>query len=226
MQLLWFFFIAIFAFRPSDFEPEDQDDHNWPTFFHMPVIMLMCITLLNDGTLIAIGYDNVIPPDTPAVWNLRVLFTVGIVLAGIACLSSLLLLYFSLDSWQPNSLYQTIGLGGISYGQITTSIFLKVAVSDFLTLFSCRAGENWFWTSKPAPVLLMAAAFALTSSTILACVWPMSRPDGIPTLGLHKKEPYSLPIFIWAYCLVWWVIQVNESASLIDVVAKICVMYL
>ena len=27
----------------------------------MPVLMLMLITLLNDGTLIAIGYDNVIP---------------------------------------------------------------------------------------------------------------------------------------------------------------------
>ena len=32
-----------------DFEPEDQDDHYWPNFFHMPVIMLMLITLLNDG---------------------------------------------------------------------------------------------------------------------------------------------------------------------------------
>ena len=41
--------------------------------------MLMLITLLNDGTLIAIGYDNVVPQDTPTVWNLRVLFFVGIV---------------------------------------------------------------------------------------------------------------------------------------------------
>ena len=49
LQLLFFFFIAIFAFRPVDYEPEDQDDHYWPNFFHMPVIMLMLITLLNDG---------------------------------------------------------------------------------------------------------------------------------------------------------------------------------
>ena len=207
LQLLLFFFIAIFAFRPSDYEPEDQDDHNWPTFFHMPVIMLMLITLLNDGTLIAIGYDNVIAQDTPTVWNLRVLFTVGTVLAIVACMSSLLLLKMSLESWQEGSLYQVIGLGGISYGQITTSIFLKVAVSDFLTLFSARAGENWFWTSQPAPILLGAGALALSASTILACVWPMSRPDGIPTLGLERKVPYSLPIYIWLYCLVWWLIQ-------------------
>ena len=49
LQLLFFFFIAIFAYRPVDYEPEDQDDHYWPNFFHMPVIMLMLITLLNDG---------------------------------------------------------------------------------------------------------------------------------------------------------------------------------
>eukprot|EP01036_Dinobryon_divergens_P031906 gene31906-41397_t len=63
-------------------------------------------------------------------------------LAGVACVSSLLLLKLSLESWQEGSFYQIIGLGGISYGQITTSIFLKVAVSDFLSLFSARAGEK------------------------------------------------------------------------------------
>jgi H+-transporting ATPase len=207
LQLLLFFFIAIFTFRPSEYEPEDQDDHNWPNFFHMPVIMLMLITLLNDGTLIAIGYDNVEPPQTPGVWNLYVLFTIGVVLASTACASSLLLLYISLDSWRANSFYQMINLGGISYGQITTSIFLKVAVSDFLTLFSARAGEKWFWESKPAPILLVAASLALSMSTLLAYIWPMSRPDGIPTLGLGRKSPHILPLFIWLYCIASWIIQ-------------------
>ena len=207
LQLLLFFFIAIFTFRPSEYEPEDQDDHNWPNFFHMPVIMLMLITLLNDGTLIAIGYDNVEPPQTPGIWNLYVLFTIGIVLASTACISSLLLLYISLDSWRAGSFYQMINLGGISYGQITTSIFLKVAVSDFLTLFSARAGEKWFWESKPAPILLVAASLALSMSTLLAYIWPMSKPDGIPTLGLGRKSPHILPLFIWFYCIISWIIQ-------------------
>lgn len=208
LQLLCFFFVAIFAFRPAEYEPEDMDDHNWPNFFHMPVIMLMIITLLNDGTLIAIGYDTVSPPDQPTVWNLRVLFLIGTVLAAVACMSSLLLLYWLLDSWNKDSVFQVLGIGGISYSQITSSIFLKVAVSDFLTLFSARAGEDWFWVSRPAPILLAAAGIALSLSTLVACVWPMSRPDGIPTIGLERKEPYILPVFIWGYCLIWWVLQV------------------
>jgi hypothetical protein len=36
--------------------PLPQDENEWPPFFHMPVLMLMLITVLNDGTLIAIGY--------------------------------------------------------------------------------------------------------------------------------------------------------------------------
>ena len=59
LQLLFFFFIAVFAFKPSDYQPDpNPDEVSWPTFFHMPVLMLMLITLLNDGTLIAIGYGE------------------------------------------------------------------------------------------------------------------------------------------------------------------------
>eukprot|EP00607_Mallomonas_marina_P008991 CAMPEP_0182417028 /NCGR_PEP_ID=MMETSP1167-20130531/1463_1 /TAXON_ID=2988 /ORGANISM="Mallomonas Sp, Strain CCMP3275" /LENGTH=835 /DNA_ID=CAMNT_0024590299 /DNA_START=102 /DNA_END=2606 /DNA_ORIENTATION=+ len=201
LQLLVFFFIAVFAFKPRDYQPSSENtdftDSSWPEYFHMPVMMLMLITLLNDGTLIAIGYDNVIPLKTPERWNLRVLFFMGSVMASVALFSSLILLYCLLNSWSETSFFHKIGLGGISYGQITTSIYLKVSVSDFLTLFSVRCGEDWLWASRPAPVLLGAASVALSCSTILACVWPPSYPDGIYANGLANKKPYGLAAYIW-----------------------------
>jgi hypothetical protein len=153
----------------------------------MPVLMLMLITLLNDGTLISIGYDNVNPSKTPDKcvsssdatisrsqllslgygwiyrwgtfaaretnpltrqptnptnqtnnrWNLKVLFTVASVLAGVACISSLLMLYVALDSTSPTGFWQKCNLPPITYGQITSMVYLKVSVSDFLTLFRC-----------------------------------------------------------------------------------------
>lgn len=215
LQLLVFFFIAVFIFKPIDYQPKHRAeipgypdmDYTWPSFFHMPVLMLMLITLLNDGTLIAIGYDNVNARRVPETWNLPLLFLIGAVLAGVALISSLLLLYFCLDSWNPGSFFQMIGIGGLSYGQITTSIYLKVAVSDFLTLFSARASDDWFWTTEPAPILLYAGCFALASSTILACVWPESYPDEIYTLGLEMRGFSLLPIFIWLYCIAFWFLQ-------------------
>jgi len=223
LQLLLFFFIAVFAFKPVLYEPNPlppgfpDASYKWPDYFHMPVLMLMLITLLNDGTLIAIGYDNVVPSKYPQVWDLEILFMAGSVLAIVACASSLLLLYMLLDSWQPGSFFQVTGLGGLSFGQITTSIYLKVSISDFLTLFSARTGGDWFWTTRPAPILLAAGCFALTMSTILACVWPAAYPDGVYTEGLALRPPYVLPLVIWVYCLVWWFIQDAAKVGLYTV---------
>jgi H+-transporting ATPase len=216
LQLLMFFFIATFTLKPEHFEPPEHgvnipgysDTNPWPKFFHMPVLMLMLITLLNDGTLIAIGYDNAIPSRTPEAWNLQMLYCVGGVLAAVACVSSLLILYLSLDSWNPNGFFQTHGLEGLSYGQITTTIYLKVSVSDFLTLFSSRTGDKWFFESRPSNILLIAGSFALTCSTLLACFWPSSYPDGIFALGLERRAPYAMPLYIWIYCIFWWFVQV------------------
>jgi len=67
--------------------------------------MLILITFLNDGTLSAIGYDHAKARNTPEKWNLRVMFLVSTVLAAVSCLSSLLLLYLSLESWTPHHVY-------------------------------------------------------------------------------------------------------------------------
>merc|ERR1711871_1806516 len=229
LQLLVFFFIAVFIFKPIDYQPPHQGagiknypdtDYPWPGFFHMPVLMLMLITLLNDGTLIAIGYDNVNPRKVPETWNLPLLFLIGAILAFVALISSLLLLYFCLDSWNPQGLFTTLGIGGLSYGQITTSIYLKVSVSDFLTLFSARASDDWFWTTSPAPILLAAGTFALTSSTLLACFWPRDTPDNILTMGLEYRGFSLLPVFIWLYCIFWWFLQDAAKVYVYHVVGK------
>ena len=53
VQLLMFFFISVFAFDPYSYMPSDWatrsgfDSEAWPRYFHLPVLMLMLITLLN-----------------------------------------------------------------------------------------------------------------------------------------------------------------------------------
>lgn len=204
LQLLFFFFIAVFAFHPSHYEPEDSEEE-WPEYFHMPVLMLMLITLLNDGTLITIAYDYAKASENPNKWNIPALFIVSNVLGCVSCISSLLLLFFLLDSWNPDGLFQSLGMKGVEYGQITTAIYLKVSVSDFLTLFSARTGEKFFWQIKPAPILLLGGTIALTISSLLSIFWPQSTPDGILTEGL--RNDMGLFVFVWLFCLVFWLIQ-------------------
>ena len=200
--MLIFFFIAVFAFHPHDFQPVDEE---WPEYFFMPVLMLMLITLLNDGTLITIAYDYAEASMTPNSWNIPALFITSTVLGMVSCLSSLLLLWFLLTSHEPSGLFAKLGLGGVYYGQITTAIYLKVSVSDFLTLFSARTGPKFFFKIKPAPILAMGGCVALTISSLLAIFWPNSTPDGIPAEGLRSNM--AVWVFVWLYCIVWWFIQ-------------------
>ena len=206
LQLLVFFFIAVLTMDPSKFQPAGATE-TWPHFFHMPVMMLMLITLLNDGTLISIGYDNVVPNMTPDKWNLKVLFTVAGVQGGVACVSSLILLWVALNSWNPAGVWAQMGLPGLSYGQITTMLYLQVSIADFLTLFSSRSGAGFFWTNKPSRILMYAAGVACSLSTLMANIWPESMPDGVPTKGMARASPTHLSAYVWVYCLVWWLFQ-------------------
>jgi len=207
LQLLLFFFISIFAFHPEEFaQSEDLDnDTAWPEFFHMPVLMLMLITLLNDGTMISIAYDYAKASPTPNRWNLPVLYLVSSILGLVSCVSSLLLLFWLLDSWNPDGFFQIIGMEGVQYGQIITAIYLKVSVSDFLTLFSARTADKFFWQVRPGLLLFVGCVVALTLSSILSIVWPPSEPDGIPVEGLrHDMELFG---FVWFYCIFFWFVQ-------------------
>ena len=80
IQLLCFFFFAIVAMEPNSDtfygtkyldvygNATCQIDHN--VAFTLPVLSLVVITILNDGTIITIAYDKVIPEDRPQKWDM------------------------------------------------------------------------------------------------------------------------------------------------------------
>jgi H+-transporting ATPase len=217
LQLLLFFFLSVLFFHPSEYlQPEDLDRGEvWPNFFHLPIGMMMLITILNDGTLITIAYDNTEASATPNRWNIHALFTISLVLGGVSCISSLILLDTLLDSWDPDGYLQRFGIQNVQYGQIVTCMYLKVSVSDFLTLFSARTGPRFFWQVKPAPILLLGGVMALSVSSLLAIFWPDSKPDGILTEGLLNEM--GLFVFVWCFCLLFWIIQDIAKVSVYSV---------
>eukprot|EP00026_Physarum_polycephalum_P001399 Phypoly_transcript_01400.p1 GENE.Phypoly_transcript_01400~~Phypoly_transcript_01400.p1 ORF type:complete len:1065 (+),score=187.59 Phypoly_transcript_01400:116-3310(+) len=208
LQLLTFFFIAVFAFEPDTYAVKYNapDAADWPKFFSLPVIFLMIITLINDGTLISIGYDNAVHSLHPERWVLPIIFVVATSLGIIACLSSLLLVWFCLTSWDQHGVFHGLGLGGLRYGQIVNVLFLKVAVTDILTLFSSRTAHQFFFQRKPHPILLGCTTFALCISTTLSLVWPEGKLDEVPVHGLGY-EHQKIALWVWIYCIVVFFIQ-------------------
>nr|CCC94291.1 putative P-type H+-ATPase [Trypanosoma congolense IL3000] len=210
LQLVCFFFIACFALRPRDYGSKDDEFQ----FFYLPVLMFMLITLLNDGCLMTIGYDKVVPSKLPQRWNMPVVFTSAIILSIVACASSLLLLWIALEAYSDEtyegSLFHKVGLSKLEQGKIVTLLYLKISISDFLTLFSSRTGGRFFFTMAPGVVLLVGALISLLISTFAAAFWQESRPDGLLTTGLAYGEKVAdrlLPLWVWIYCIFWWFVQ-------------------
>jgi len=205
---------AVFAFPPNKYvilnvtlNPEE-----WPEFFSLPVIFLMIITVINDGTLISIGYDYAVPSKYPERWVLPVLFIISISLGAIACLSSLILLYFCLTSFEKNNLLYGMGIRGLRYGHIVNIIFLKVAVTDILTLFSSRTSHQFFFQRKPHLILVGCTSLALCTTTILSLTWPCGTLDSIPVCGLAYEGGYNtghklIALWVWIYCFIVFLIQ-------------------
>lgn len=67
VQLLFFFTISIIGLN-----------------FSIPTITLVLLTLLNDGTVISIAYDNVIPSKKPEAWRLWVITGISIAVGAVA----------------------------------------------------------------------------------------------------------------------------------------------
>jgi len=208
LQLVTFFFVAVFAFPPSSFVNEfTPDPEAWPAFFSLPVILLMIITVINDGTLISIGYDHAVASDMPERWVLPTLFFVSLVLGAIACGSSLLLLWVAIDSWNPEGLFTHMGIGGLEYGQVVMTIFLKVAVSDILTLFSSRTAHQFFFQRAPHKVLVICCCLGLCTTTIISLAWERTLLDEVAVCGLARHKGQKIALWVWIYCVIVFLIQ-------------------
>ena len=220
----------------------------WPRTFAVPVIALIFITLLNDGTIISIAYDHVEPSKYPEKWNLPVSYLISGVLGAVAFGGSILYLHLMMDSHNPDSAWRTWGLGPITYGQATAAIYLKVSLSDFLTLFSART-TSWFWSLRPDIKLVFAAVAALGASTALTSQWPTKLNEkhleakyfDYALYGMVDQSAFNkifeftgtrmngVPNFVlgttWLYSFVWWAAQDLVKVILYIILEKFDVLH-
>ncbi|GHP03742.1 plasma membrane H+-ATPase [Pycnococcus provasolii] len=191
-QLLFFFFFAVTCMHPSLY---------WDGFdakyFKMPVTALVIITILNDGCIISIAYDHVKASRKPEVWDLGQVFIVAIVAGSIALASSLILLDLGLDSHNPHGWFAKLGLEPLDYLQVQAMMYLKVSLSDFLTVFAART-HGPFFSRRPGLKLTIAAIVAMVTSTLLARYWPLPDMEGIS---------WKLCALTWLYVIIWFIIQ-------------------
>merc|ERR1711959_455819 len=196
LQLVCFFFFAVILIEQPKAWTIEKVPHK--DYFMIPVFALVLITVLNDGTIISIAYDNVEPSATPERWELPKVFMVSLVLGAVACIGSMIMIWSA--SMQPDGhgfLHDWFNLPAITYAELQALMYLKISISDFLTVFSART-KGPFFNRMPNTLLLCAACGSLLISTLLAKYWPFGEMEGIS---------WSWVGIVWLYCLVWWIVQ-------------------
>ena len=183
-------------FQPKTIAPEGMPCN--PGYFKLPVIALVLITILNDGTIISIAYDHVVPHKYPEKWRLPRVVVESTLLGGVACVSSILLLVAAMNAGTPDDIiHEYFNLDPLVYSQVTCLMYLKVSISDFLTVFAART-QGFFFMRRPGNALMCAFILATTASSIFAHTWPFGGMDGLPM---------SYVLFTWVYCILCFLIQ-------------------
>jgi H+-transporting ATPase len=205
-QLLIFFFVTMVAINPRDFEHR----HRPPQVFALPVLTIVIITLLNDGTIISIAYDKVTVSRTPNKWNLPLIFSLAILLGGIAFVSSLVMLLIGLTNMPSsggNSLLKALGFGQWTYGEVMTMIFLKICLTNFMTVYSART-KSWFFTRLPGKFLFIATVSSMILTTIISCYWFLNvSTGGSSTIPDMKSINWSIAAYVWVCDLMVFAVQ-------------------
>ena len=81
--------------------------------------------------------------------------------------------------------------------------YLKVSISDFLTLFAART-RSWFFQRRLGWLLGGAAVIAMTTSTLLSLFWDKIFGGLGPSAYMQGlRFSNGSCITVWIYCIVW-----------------------
>lgn len=84
-------------------------------------------------------------------------------------------------------------------------IYLKISLSDFLTLFSART-RTWFWERRPGYALGVACIAATSTSTLMSLFWDdIVKTEDAQMSGLRQSK-YAC-VSVWIYCVLWFFLQ-------------------
>ena len=152
-------------------------------FYPVTAIMIVLLTLLNDGAILSIAYDRTRYSNKPEAWNMRQVLGVATVLGVIGVVASFSLFYLGERVFHLNR------------DIIQTLIYLKLSVAGHLTIFVTRTRRP-FWSIRPAPILLGAVLGTQLIATVVAVYGLFMTPLG-----------WGWALFIWVYALVWFFIN-------------------
>lgn len=165
--------------------------------FDFPSFMVLIIAVLNDGTIMTLSLDRVLPSTTPDSWDLAEVFAYGIGY-GLYLTGSTIALYAVMrhtDFFESRFGVNPVGKES-NDPQGHMVIYLQVAIISQALIFVTRS-HGPSWTERPSYALMIAFCIAQLISSIIA---------GFGNWGFTNVRAISggwIGI-VWVWNIVWY----------------------
>ncbi|KAG0150766.1 hypothetical protein CROQUDRAFT_676579 [Cronartium quercuum f. sp. fusiforme G11] len=176
--------------------------------FEFPPFMVLVIAILNDGTVMTISLDRVLPNTEPDHWDLTEIckkipsvhnscvVTYAVAYGLHLALSTIFLFFVIANTTFFEDFLGLSPLKDANDPQLRMVIYLQVAIISQALIFITRS-RSWFFMERPSFALLGAFVIAQTIASLLAC---------FGTMEFAGVQGISLPWIgiAWVWNLVWF----------------------
>jgi H+-transporting ATPase len=170
--------------------------------FQFPPFMVLIIALLNDGTIMTLSVDRVLPSSTPDSWDLTEIFAYAVAYGIYLTLSTIILVVVILESdffQRTFHVHLDSPPGQIDHNdpQLHTIVYLQVAIISQALIFVTRS-HGFFFMERPSVALMAAFCLAQLVSSIIA---------GFANWGFTHIQKISGAWIgiIWVWDIIWFV---------------------
>jgi H+-transporting ATPase len=167
--------------------------------FNFPPFMVLVIALLNDGTIMTLSVDRVLPSMTPDSWDLAEIFAFAVAYGLYLTLSTIALVIIILET----NFFQD--KFGVSLETVPAQpndrmlhmiIYLQVAIISQALIFVTRS-HGFFFMERPSAALFIAFCIAQLVSSIIAAYgnWGFTNISAISGgwIGI-----------VWVWNIIWF----------------------
>lgn len=164
--------------------------------FDFPPFLILIVALLNDGTIMTLSLDRVLPSDEPDHWDLIEIFSFAIGY-GLYLTGSTLALFATVyhTSFFEDTFGVTAYHSDVNAPELHMIIYLYTSITSQALIFITRS-KGWFFLEAPSVALFAAFCVAQAISSVIAA---------FADWGFTHVKPISggwIGI-IWVWSLVW-----------------------
>ncbi|KDR79899.1 hypothetical protein GALMADRAFT_242014 [Galerina marginata CBS 339.88] len=169
--------------------------------FDFPPFMILIIALLNDGTIMTLSVDRVLPSMTPDSWDLAEIFSYAVAYGLYLTASTVALVCIIKETTFFQDMFHvslaTAPPIASNDPQLHMVIYLQVAIISQALIFVTRA-HSFFFMERPSTALMVAFCIAQLISSIIAAYgdWGFTKISAISGgwIGI-----------VWVWNIIWFI---------------------